>query len=44
VILSGILWLVFAWNTYKNLPNIISGVSSGAVATASIIQEGKEDD
>lgn len=43
VILSAIIWLVFAWNTYKNLPNIISGIGGGIQATAALSNDdGKE--
>lgn len=43
VILSAIMWLVFAWNTYKNLPNIIGGIGGGMQASASLLDDGKED-
>lgn len=43
VILSSILWLVFIWNTYKNLPNIIAGFGGGVQASASLFDDGKEE-
>lgn len=43
VILSSILWLVFIWNTYKNLPNIIAGIGGGVQASASLFDDGKEE-
>ena len=33
IILSAFLWVVFVWNTFRDLPNIISGVGSSAVST-----------
>lgn len=33
IILSGFLWVVFIWNTFKDLAGIISGVGSTAVST-----------
>lgn len=41
VIISSILWLVFIWNTYKNLPNIIGGIGGGVQATADILNDEK---
>lgn len=40
IVLSSIIWVVFIFNTFKDIPNIISGVGSGAHAVAKI----KEDD
>lgn len=34
--LSGVLWLVFGWNTFKNLPSIISGVTTAANVSTEI--------
>lgn len=34
--LSGVLWVVFAWNTFKNLPSIISGVSTAVDASTKV--------
>lgn len=38
-LLSGILWVVFIWNTYRDLPGIINGVGSLAHTTANIAEE-----
>lgn len=35
-LISSILWVVFAWNTFKDLPSIIGGVGSAAHSTAVI--------
>lgn len=32
IILSGILWIVFVWNTFKTLPSIINGVGGQVVS------------
>lgn len=36
--ISAVLWLVFAWNTFRNLPNIIAGIGAGGNVTTSIIK------
>lgn len=33
IILSGILWVVFVWNTFKTLPNTINGVGGQVVSS-----------
>lgn len=33
IILSGILWVVFVWNTFKTLPNTINGVGGQIVSS-----------
>jgi len=38
-ILSSFIWVVFAYNTFKDLPSIISGVGSGAHAVTHIQKE-----
>lgn len=38
-LLSGILWVVFVWNTYKGLPSIISGVGSAGHSAHEIKEE-----
>ena len=35
-LISSILWVVFAWNTFKDLPCIIGGIGSAAHSTAAI--------
>lgn len=35
VFLSAVLWAVFVWNTFKNLPNTIRGVGDGAFVVTS---------
>lgn len=37
VILSGFMWLVFAWNTFRDLPGIINGVGAAGHASAKIM-------
>lgn len=34
VFLSSVMWVVFVWNTFRQLPNIINGVGSGFKALA----------
>lgn len=41
MLLSSIMWVVFAWNTFKNLPSIISGVSTAANVGAKALKEVK---
>lgn len=36
VLLSSIMWVVFVWNTFKNLPSIISGVATAANVSAQV--------
>ncbi len=44
-ILSSMLWVVFIWNVFRDLPGIISGASGGAYAALSLNKEsGKGDD
>lgn len=40
VLLSSILWVVFAWNTFKDLPGIINGLGSSAHSAAKIDESG----
>lgn len=44
ILVSSILWVVFSWNTFKDLPSIIGGVSSVATSTANISKEVSKDD
>ena len=39
VILSAFLWLVFVWNTFMDLPGIVSGVGNTAVSTDIAIEQ-----
>lgn len=41
-VLSAILWSVFLWNVFRDLPGIISGASGGAYAAMSLAEEQKE--
>lgn len=44
-IMSSMLWVVFIWNVFRDLPGIISGASGGAYAALSLNKEsGKGDD
>ena len=42
--LSGVIWLVFAWNTFKNLPSIISGVTTAANVSTKIAKDSNPKD
>lgn len=41
MLLSSIMWVVFAWNTFKNLPSIIAGISTAANVGAKALREVK---
>lgn len=43
VLLSSFIWVVFIFNTWKDLPNIINGVGSGGHAVAEIQKKGREE-
>lgn len=43
-VLSSMLWVVFVWNVFRDLPGIISGASSGAYAALSISKSEKGGD
>lgn len=38
VILSGLMWIVFIWNCFKDLPGIINGVGTAGASSAKIVR------
>lgn len=43
ILLSSFIWVVFIFNTWKDLPHIINGAGSGAHAITEIQAKGRDD-